>query len=118
MGRGPLTRAVLIKSKRERRLLYRTGTNNGRRNGTPGWVRGRRDHVGLPADCDDVGGVPPPRALAVVGVDGAALERRHGAFEAAGLVQRVGVDGHLRVVGTATCRRHDTHTVVGEHRAK
>lgn len=64
-------------------------------NRLPGRVRGRRDDVRLSADGDDVGSVPATRPFAVVGVDGAALERRHGAFEAARLVEGVRVDSYL-----------------------
>lgn len=61
----------------------------------PGRVRGRRDDAGLAADGDDVGGVPAAGPLAVVGVDGAALEGGHGAFEATRLVEGVRVDSYL-----------------------
>lgn len=52
----------------------------------PGRVRGGRDDIRLPADGDDVGRVPPARPLAVVRVDGAALESSNGALQAARLV--------------------------------
>jgi len=43
--------------------------------------------------------VPAARAFGVKGVDGAALEGGHRVFDKARLVERVGVDGHLRVGG-------------------
>src|SRR2546428_11370752 len=42
--------------------------------------------------------MPAAGALRVVGVDGAALERRDRVVHETGLVQRVGVDGHLYVL--------------------
>ena len=41
--------------------------------------------------------MPAPCPLAVIRVNRAALEGRHGSFQAAGLVQRVGVDGDLEM---------------------
>ena len=67
----------------------------GHRFSAPCRICGRRDDVRLSADGYDVGGVPATRPFAVVGVDGAVLERGDGALEAARLVQGVRVDGDL-----------------------
>ena len=56
-----------------------------------------RQHVGLAADADDVGRVPPAGPLGVVGVDGPSLERGHRDVDEPRLVQGVGVDGDLDV---------------------
>ena len=65
----------------------------------PRRIGGGRQHVGQAADLDDVRGVPAARAFGVIGVDGAALEGRDRVLDEAALVQRVGVDHHLHVVG-------------------
>ena len=64
----------------------------------PRRVRRAREHVRLAADADDVRRVPAARALGVVGVDRAALERGDRVVDVARLVQRVGVDRDLHVV--------------------
>ena len=61
-------------------------------------VRGRREDLLLAADLDDVRGVSAAGALAVVGVNGPPFESLDGFFNAARLVQGVGVDGHGDVV--------------------
>ena len=66
--------------------------------GTRG-VGGRGQYVGLSARLDDVGSVPTSGALGVIGVDRAALERSQRVLHEAGLVEGVGVDGHLDVMG-------------------
>ena len=48
-----------------------------------------------PATTDDVGGVAAAGALGVVGVDGPAGDGGQGVLHEAGLVEGVGVDGHL-----------------------
>ena len=63
----------------------------------PRGICGGGQHVGLPANAQNVRRVPAARALGVEGVDGAALERRQRVLDKAGLVERVGVDGHLHV---------------------
>ena len=65
-------------------------------NGRVGIGGGRQD-VGLAADADDVGRVAAAGAFGVIGVDGAALERGERAFDEAGFVEGVGVDGDLDV---------------------
>ena len=57
-----------------------------------------REDVRLAADADDVGRVAAARALGVVGVDRAALERGDRVVDVARLVERVGVDRDLDVL--------------------
>ena len=66
-------------------------------NGRVGFVEEGRT-FGSPHDADDVRRVPAAGPLGVEGVDGAPGERRDGVLGAAGLVERVGVDGDLDVV--------------------
>lgn len=49
--------------------------------------------------------MPTPGSLAVVRVNRAALEGRYRPFQAAGLVQRVGVDGNLGETKSRSERR-------------
>ena len=65
----------------------------------PGRVGRARQHVRLAAHLDDVGRVPAAGAFGVIGVNRPPLERRDRVVYVAGLVQRVGVDRHLHVVG-------------------
>mmetsp|Transcript_32922 Transcript_32922/g.86977 ORF Transcript_32922/g.86977 Transcript_32922/m.86977 type:complete len:576 (+) Transcript_32922:30-1757(+) len=75
----------------------------------PRGIRGRRDDVGEAADLDDVGGVAAAGALRVVGVDGAALHRRNGVVDEAGLVDGVRVDGDGQVVQVCVGERAVDH---------
>ena len=70
-------------------------------NGRVGLVLDGRT-LGSAGDLDDVRGVAAAGPLGVVGVDRPALEGGDGVLDEAGLVERVGVDGHLHVVA---CRR-------------
>mmetsp|Transcript_11609 Transcript_11609/g.54024 ORF Transcript_11609/g.54024 Transcript_11609/m.54024 type:complete len:397 (-) Transcript_11609:22-1212(-) len=58
-----------------------------------------RENLFLAADLDDVRGVSAAGALAVVGVNGPALESLDGFLHAARLVEGIGVDGDGHVVG-------------------
>jgi hypothetical protein len=64
----------------------------------PRRVGRRRQHVRDAARLDDVGCVAAARALRVIGVDCAALERRQRILDEARLVERIGVDRDLHVV--------------------
>ena len=63
------------------------------------WVGRSRDDVGILADLDDVGGMAAAGTFGVEGVDGAALECGDRVLDEAALVQRVGMDRHLDVIG-------------------
>ncbi len=63
----------------------------------PRRVGRRGQHVGLAAHADDVRRMAAARPLGVIRVDGAALERGDGRLDEARFVERVGVDGDLRV---------------------
>ena len=65
----------------------------------PGRVGGGGQHPGLATGLDDVRGMAASGPLGVVGVDGAALHGRQGLLDETGLVEGVGVDGHLDVHG-------------------
>ena len=61
----------------------------------PGRVGRGGQHVGVRRHLDDVRRVPAPGPLGVVRVDGPPADRRQRRFQVTGLVQGVGVDGHL-----------------------
>ena len=64
------------------------------------WARrvgGRRQHVGFAAHSDDVGCVPATSAFGVIGVDDATLDRGQRRLDKARLVERIGMDRHLRI---------------------
>ena len=62
-----------------------------------GWVGAAGQHIGLPADANDVGGVATAGPFGVEGVDGAAGDGADRVLHEAGLIEGVGVDAHLHV---------------------
>ena len=62
-------------------------------------VGGAGQYIGLAHHFQNIGRMATTRTFGVESVDGAALESRHRVFHKARLVERVGVDGHLRVGG-------------------
>ena len=64
----------------------------------PCGVGGARQDVAHAAGLDDVRGMPAARALGMVGVDGAALERRYGVLDKARLIEGVGMYRDLHVI--------------------
>ena len=61
------------------------------------WVGAAGQHIGLPADANDVGGVAAAGPFGVEGVDGAAGDGADRVLHEAGLIEGVGVDAHLHV---------------------
>ena len=68
-----------------------------------GRIGGGRQHVRFAAGADDVRCVAAAGTFGVIGVDGAAFERRQSVLDETGFVQGIGVDCHLHVVAFGDC---------------